>query len=132
MYFLTLFLTCHFLSLSISHSLCFSLSHTHTLDGPEINCLNKIQVKENEKLPSCAVGNPPPKVFWTRGNNMVIQEEPLSRNQGGLYTVLAKNDAGRTANQTVDVEVLCKKTSINFFFLYHYLNGRERWGRIRR
>ncbi|XP_063045486.1 uncharacterized protein LOC134439520 [Engraulis encrasicolus] len=91
----------------LSHLLVYGTDiQRQTLDGPEINCPKKIQVKENEKLPSCAVGNPPPKVFWTRGNNMVIQEEPLSRNQGGLYTVLAKNDAGRTANQTVDVEVL--------------------------
>lgn len=76
--------------------------------APVINCPSKVQVQENKRLPSCtAEGNPSPEVTWFKGHQQVDPQSALSREDGGRYTVTARNTLG-DVNQTVDVEILCK------------------------
>ncbi|KAG5263770.1 hypothetical protein AALO_G00268370 [Alosa alosa] len=75
------------------------------LFAPEISCSMKAQVKENDILPKCtANGNPPPEVTWSKGHS-VDPLLPLSRAQGGRYTVTARNGVG-AVNQTLNIEIL--------------------------
>ncbi|XP_062381398.1 peroxidasin-like [Sardina pilchardus] len=76
------------------------------LFAPEIKCPSKVQRRENERLPNCtAEGNPSAEVTWFKGHQQVDSQSALSREDGGLYTVKAKNSFG-DANQTVDVDIL--------------------------
>ena len=56
------------------------------------------------------MGNPPPEVIWFKGHQ-VDPLSPLSRMHGGQYTVIAKNSVG-AVNQTVGIEILCKRFHI--------------------
>ncbi|XP_061079151.1 hemicentin-1-like [Conger conger] len=86
--------------------------HCETIDKPRFTeCPDHEQLREGETLDtlvSCrAEGNPSPMVTWYRNQSEFSSSTPLTRRDGGQYTLIAKNSYG-TANHTLEIEVLYK------------------------
>ncbi|XP_061080930.1 probable oxidoreductase PXDNL [Conger conger] len=89
----------------------------HTLEmevlyKPRITeCPDHEKLREGETLEtlfSCrAEGNPSPMVTWYRNQSEFSHSTPLTRGDGGQYTLIAKNSYG-AANHTLEIEVLYK------------------------
>ncbi|KAJ8369813.1 hypothetical protein SKAU_G00098410 [Synaphobranchus kaupii] len=87
----------------------------HTLEievlyKPRITgCPNHVELREGvtlDTLGSCTVeGNPFPVVTWYRDQFNFSSSTPLTKIDGGQYTLIAENTQG-TANHTLEIEVL--------------------------
>ena len=73
---------------------------------------------ENKQLTlhCTAIGNPTPKITWTKDGNTVAQGDTMSfkanRNHSGKYLCSAENGLDITVNASAYLDVQCKYESI--------------------
>ena len=71
-------------------------------------------VFENQELTfhCIAIGNPTPKITWSKDGEVIGQSDVLSlnakRNNSGKYWCFAENEVGLTANSSAYLNVQCK------------------------
>ncbi|KAJ8251341.1 hypothetical protein GJAV_G00220300 [Gymnothorax javanicus] len=92
---------------TVIHTLVISVQYKPFIIGCQDHIEPHEGVSLNTLVPCRVEGNPSPVITWYRNQSEVDSSRLLTRNNGGQYIFVAKNNHG-IANHTLEMNILCK------------------------
>ena len=85
--------------------------------------------RSSVKMTCTSDANPQGRVFWRKYGASeerqfveTLEFNPVMRKDSGTYVCQAENSIGLSAEETVELDVLCKSKLVDFFLCYFFLS----------